>query len=321
METSKGKSWAVPLSWLAGLDAPPFPGALPDAFGDSYLCRNNPVFAAVRRSALAFGYRFSANDTPLWRDYQTCGLATLHRILAGGIIPYCDTANTVRRWLEDNPKVALTPAFLLRNFRSNYAFHESAHGVANSILQQAGTELRAIAPDARERFVLEAIFAESFANTVEMLGSLVMTNPLSDRVFYGLNSYMHPKQERTLALQDAAAKTGEYLRFALLFLASFEANLTEAAPGDDTHERIGLAANSETCGEDVVRAVAACAFRLSAGFRESTTPMYFDLLGYRTEYAALKQAGWLGGKDNRQFAGHLVSMLFDATIGSSGSQS
>ena len=53
----------VPLAWLAELDAVASPNALPDAFGDRYLYRQNPVFASIRDAALSFGYRFSAQDT------------------------------------------------------------------------------------------------------------------------------------------------------------------------------------------------------------------------------------------------------------------
>jgi len=187
-ETSKGRGLTLPLRWLASLDAVPAHGALGDAFGDSFLCNRNPVFAKIRCSALEFGYRFSADDTPMWRDYQTFGLGTLHQILTNGIIPYHDTGNTVKRLLASNPKITLSPDALQRNFKRNHAFHESAHCVASSILQRLEPDLRAIAPDDRQRFVLEAIFAESFANTVEMLGSVVRSVVLADWVFYSLNS-------------------------------------------------------------------------------------------------------------------------------------
>lgn len=38
------------------------------------------------------GYRFSAEDAPLWRDYQSLGPFALHRILSTKIVPYFDTA-------------------------------------------------------------------------------------------------------------------------------------------------------------------------------------------------------------------------------------
>jgi len=314
---SKEPNWALPLAWLAELDSCPYPGALEDAFGDRYLCCHNPVFARVRRSVIELDYRFSSDDTPMWRDYQAFGLTTLHRILSSGIIPYLDTRNAITRLLESNPKIALTPSFLLGNLKPNYVFHESAHCVANSVLRRMKPDLDAIAPREGERLVLEAVLAESFANTVETLGSLVRTLPLSDTLFYSLNSYMAPKEKTTIRLEEVAAGTGEYLRFALLFLGSFEANLATAGPEDATRERIALAANCDAGAAQAVRIVTDAAFHLNAGFRENTTPMYFDLLGYRSEYSSLTQTGWLNPPDNRRFIRNLIAQFFDAAIGSS----
>jgi len=313
---SKGLRWeslAVPLSWLAELDNCAHPDDLADAFGDGYLCARNPVFAGVRRSALALGYRYSAADTPMWRDYQAFGLSTLHQIIASGIIPYHDTGSTIQRLLKSNSKAVLSPGIILSALKRNYAFHESAHCVAWSVLHRAEGGPVRLAANERERFVIEAILAESFANTVEMLGSLVRTLPLSDTLFYSLNSYMTPKQDRMVQLQDAVAAAGEYARFLLLFLGSFEANLTVAEPGDATRERIGLAAGRDTAPAHVVRMVTEAAFRLNPGFREKTTPMYFELLGYKAEYQALTQTLWLDDPGNREFIRNLAPMLFAAT--------
>jgi hypothetical protein len=73
-----------------------------DAFGDSYLCRHNPIFASIRDAALGFGYRFSTEDTPLWRDYESLSLVALHRILSVKTIPYFDMTSALSRLLEAN---------------------------------------------------------------------------------------------------------------------------------------------------------------------------------------------------------------------------
>jgi hypothetical protein len=317
MKMSKGRHWhdlAVPLAWLAELDNCPSPDALADAFGDRYLCRHNPIFANLRRAALKFGYRFSAEATPLWRDYHAFGLTTLHQILASGVIPYLDTGNSLRRLLEDNPKAALSPGFILGNLKPNHAFHESAHGVACSLLGRRDKELRVLAPGERERFVLVATFAESFANTVETLGTLCRAKPISDALFYSLNSYMSPQEKKTEILDKACAQTGEYHRFSLLFLASFEANLNTSGPDDATRQRIGVAAGCEP--GQVLDDITTIGFNLSSGFRGNTTPMYFELLGYKREYLALAQAGWLNDPGHQQFVRNLIATLFDAAIGS-----
>ena len=137
---------AVPLAWLVELDNIPAPNALENAFGDRYLYRHCPVFASVRDRALDLGYRFSAEDTPLWRDYQSLALLALHRMLAEKTIPYFDTASALRRFLDASPAMRLSPAFIAGNLKRNHVFHESAHCVAHSIFSHGEVDLRAVAP-------------------------------------------------------------------------------------------------------------------------------------------------------------------------------
>jgi hypothetical protein len=304
----------IPLSKFMEADNCPSSLALGDALGDAYLCRHNPVFARVRESALEFGYSFSARDTPMWRDYLATPLTTLHQILDGKIIPYYDTRETFRRLLDINPSISLTPGFILDSVKRNYAFHESAHCVAHSVLAGEDAGLRLVARGEKEQFALEAVLAESFANTVEKLGSLYRQHPLWDDVFYCLNSYVGPREETTIVLEKATAETGEYLRFALLFLASFEANLTPGDPGAATYGRIGNAANWAAGVEEIAREVIDLGFKLSNTFREYTGPTYFEFLGCRKEFTALSGSGWLDDPDHRGFVQRLIPVLFEKAV-------
>jgi len=304
--------FGVSLAGLAELDNAPAANALPDAFGDRYLYRHNPVFASIRDAALGFGYRFSAEDTPLWRDYQSLSLMALHRILTGKTIPYFDTGTMFRRLIDNNPAARLQPAFIISNLKRNYAFHESAHCVAHSITQRIEAELRSVAPHEADRFVLEAILAESFANTVEALGAVHRHMPFSDRVFYPLNSYYSHDQKREDTLKGALAELGTELRFTLLFLSHFEANLAIQLPTDSTYERIAEAGECFGDQAKIAREIADTGFKLSAGFRESTTPAYFEMLGYTPEYHALMNARWLSQVRNRDFVRALTRMFWEA---------
>jgi hypothetical protein len=301
--------FGVPLTWLAELDNVSSPNALPEAFGDSYLCRHNPIFRAVRDAAVGFGYRFSAEDTPLWRDYQAISLAALHRILSGKTIPFFDTASAFRRLIAVNPSARLPPAFIVGNLKRNYAFHESAHCVAHSILRLNEAALRAVAPHETDRVVLEAILAESFANSVEILGSVFRHMPVSDGVFYSLNSYFSHDQRVQDRMSKAAAEMNAELRFTLLFLSYFEANLATEAPPDSAWQRIAETAGCPADRVGSAREIADTAFRLSAGFRESTTPAYFELLGCTREYNALAKSDWLSRPRNQGLA-RVVAQLF-----------
>jgi hypothetical protein len=202
---SEDRHWyrlAVPLAWVRSLDEHSSPAALGDALGDRYLYRFNPFFAGVRDAALKFGYRFSSEKTPLWLDYQGFSLTTLHRIIADRTIPYFDTLSTLGRLLERDPRVALSPGFLLSNLKANHAFHESAHCVAHSVLENFRADLTLLETDEKRRYVVEALFAECFANVVELLGTTCERMPISDVLFYGLNSYTFPLARATEMLTE-----------------------------------------------------------------------------------------------------------------------
>lgn len=301
----------VPLAWLAGLDNGPAPNALPGAFGDSYLCGHNPIYAAIRNAALRLGYRFSAEDTPLWRDYQSLSLIALHRILSAKIIPYFDTSMSFRRLIDMSPGAHLPPGFIVRQLKKNYAFHESAHCVAHSVMRGIGAELCAIAPSEPDRAVLEAILAESFANTVEALGSSFQHMPVADNVFYPLNSYSSPNRGRTDLLKTAGASLGAELRFALVFFSYFEANLATELPTDSVYGRITEAAGCNAAQVGLAREITDSGFKLNPLFRENTTPVYFELIGLQREYRDLASADWLSRADNRSFVRALSRIFWD----------
>ena len=299
----------VPLAWLAERDASPTSGGLADAFGDCYLCRNNPVYANLRRASLDYGYVFTSEDNNLWRDYQAMSLVTLQRILATKTIPYLDTSATVRRLLASNPAVSLPLGLIVSNIRHNYSFHESAHCVAHSALAELRSNQNGSSD--RERFVEEAILGEAFANSIEMLGSLVQERPLYDTLFYGLNSYILPKTKNIEALTCANNEFGSQNRFSLLFLSFFAANLWTAGPADwGAHERI-LAAWGLPNKTSAVESIVKVGFRLQKGFRASTTPAWFEMLGYRKEYELLAKGCWLERPQNLDFLSRVIRRFWD----------
>ena len=61
----------------------------------------------------------------------------------------------------------------------------------------------------------------------------------------------------------------------------------------------------------LARELSDAGFRLSSGFRESTTPAYFELLGYTREYNFLANAGWLSQPRNQQFARALAQLFWE----------
>ena len=303
--------FGVPLDWLSSLDEIPAKNALQDAFGDRYLYRHNLVYAGVRDAAIGFGYRFSAEDTPLWRDYQAFGVATLNRILFGGIVPYLDTGTSFLRLVKEAPGATLPLSFIAANVKSNHAFHESAHCVAHSVMRSFEGELRSIATDPTSA-VLETVLAEAFANTVEVLGSVFRNQEAADKLFYQLNSYYFPLQKRDDLMRRAAEELGAGTRFILLFLSHLEANLSTENPSDAVCERVAEAGGCPARSAGLSRDITEAGFELNIGFRENTNPYYFGLFGHRPGYDALVKSCWLSREDNRRFARMLAGMFWKA---------
>ena len=301
--------FGAPLAWLAAWDCNPAENALADAFGDSYLYAHNPVFASVRDAAIRFGYRFSAQDTPLWREYQAFSLTSLPEILKGMTIPYLDTGIAFRRIVDGHPDGVLPLGFIAATLRRNYGFHEAAHCVAHSILDVMGAG-GVDTGSGNEGSVLRSILSESFANTVEVLGSVARHLPVLDNVFYPLNSYYSFDERREDVLARASAKLGAKTVFRVLFFAHFEANLTRIGPSESTRDRVKDVSNCAVVDAPLVDEVIDMGFHLNPAFRSNTSPAYFELLGQGREYAALASSSWLNGPGNRRLADELTQELW-----------
>lgn len=308
MADTKPNPWTklpIPLAWLHGLDECSAPNVLRDAFGDGYLYKLSPLFARVRDVAHELGYRYSSVDTVLQRDYHALPLLALRDILGSRTIPYIDNAASVRRLLEQQPKLALTGSFIASIITANHAFHESAHCVAHTLLEPFRG---ALGPE-RESFVVGALFEESFANAVENLGRALSHMPVPDIVFYNLNSYMR-KADESPKLKSLLDCGEPRLAFRLLLLALFEANLTDEKPDERTRLRVAEAAGATAHDGEVADAAVDIAFGLSEGFRGNTTPNYFRLLGYSEDYESVAKAGWLDNEAHREAARGVADKLF-----------
>ena len=211
--------------------------------------------------------------------------------------------------LAENPKAALSPGFITSNLKRNHVFHESAHCIAHALLRTVETDLRALAPDDNERLVLETVLAESFANSVERLGTVYRHLPLSDTLFYTVNSYVTPKPKNVEAMENGAAEVGSAMRFGLLLAASFEANLTPDRAGEAVYERISAALECDALAPNAAHRLVETAFDLNAGFRENTTPAYFELTGCLPQYRQFAGSEWLAKAENAAFFRNCVRLF------------
>jgi hypothetical protein len=139
--------------------------------------------------------------------------------------------------------------------------------------------------------------------------------PISDAVFYPLNSYVPPSPNVKAVLEAAADTMGTANQFSILFLGSFEANLAAGPPDEETYERVANAVECAAAHMPHLKAVTDVAFGLSSGFRGNTNPMHFDWLGYRSEYYSLMHSRWLNDARHRVLAMQLAGHLFERSRG------
>jgi hypothetical protein len=306
MNAAKPAGVPVPLDWLLDWDSPQDdPGPLPDSVGDSYLCRHNPVFAAVRTAALNRGYRFSSADTPLWRDYNFFPLSTLDRILESRTIPYADNWSSLHRMAATNANAFLPMDVLSNQLRQNHTLHEAAHGLAHDTLEGLKADLRALCRTEKHCQVIAALLGEAFANAVEVTGADFVHLPMADALFYRLNSYQRPRGDAIESLRLMEAERGPVRRFSLLVAAFFEANHGSGDATPQALERIFESADPQGSSERA-RDAAGIAFKLNTSFREITTPFYFQQKGCRAEFRDVAASGWLSAADHRAFFRHFL---------------
>jgi hypothetical protein len=300
----------VKIKSLVELDAQSLGNALVGAAGDSFLYGRNPMFARIRDLAIHLGYRFACDDTPLWRDYQGLPLLTLNRILDGKIIPFFDNGNVLTRLMESDPEVALPPQFIVSNVKHNHAFHESAHCVAHTVIGHYTDVLAPACRSDRERFVLEAILVESFANTIETLGAAEDAS-VSHAVFYALNSYMLTSLKTKKLLERSRDALGPVTTFLLVYLSYVESNFAAERANDATYGRVRKTLGAFDVEDAVLKEMVELGFGLSQAFRENTTPVYFRLLGYEQEYLTMAQPNSLEDPERQSAIQRMSLVLAD----------
>jgi hypothetical protein len=174
----------------------------------------------------------------------------------------------------------------------NRIFHESGHCVAHHLVEQVKHDVHVATRSEKEYFVLSALLEESFANTIEMLGNEFVES-LPDGLFYALNSFTIARNAGKEILRRSSEALGEDLRFAFLYLAYLEANLSTASPTEKTYGRVAEIADCPGGALQMVRELTGLALSLNLSFRQDTTPVYFRLLGYGDEYLAITERPWL----------------------------
>lgn len=311
------------IGWLAELEGAEVACSLPDAIGDRYLCSFNPLYEGVRRAALASGYTFSCVDTPLWRDYLFMPLATIDRILHGGVIPYLDNWKPLWGLMAGDPSVKVPIDRIATMVSPNHLLHESAHAVSHRVLRGMRGDLEAVCSHRSHADVIESILGEAMANAVEFTGADFEQNAVADDVFYTLNSYMRPADRGLALLRKTAEAWGLRKRLTIFVAGYFESNLAigdESQP--DAVQRVaamaGDDAGSDSGEPELVRKVVKATYLLNSGFRQRTNPFYFSQRRLGTEYGEVLKTAWLRESERRDFLVLFTDQVFGAVTAGEG---
>jgi hypothetical protein len=270
-------------------------GALDRGIGDPYLCRHNPLYAAIRSRCIELGYQF-VHSGDIWQDYVACPLLCLQSIVQQRLIPYVDNATTLHRFLNINGgNFEASARFLIQILTPNHVLHESSHCIADHVMRDCGAARNGAG---RRDWVISALMGEAYANTVERMAHVFARNG-THLLFLALNSYVRPELEERDRLLQAAEELGLATLFRATFLAYFVNNMTcrpvsEAemqliaaiAAGQAGLESPGIPADQ---APKVLIAMAGRELMLSQGFLEKTTPAWFRFMGCEAEYSSLRK--------------------------------
>jgi hypothetical protein len=291
--------------------------------GDCYLCEFNAIFGHIRKLALAFGYSYLDEDNELWRSYQAFPLVSLARVLETRRIPYFRNVGVLERLSAEHPDLVIAPVVLMTALKRSYVLHESAHAVAHSVFAATPDEtLDGMATE--EKFVLQSVMSETFAQTAEGVALGLAQSPLH-AFFYALNSYIPYHRSHVSVLQRVLDACGLEAVFAFGYILTYFSNWPGTAFSDEirrTFEQRFEHVDKEDGTEKLLDLLDRHfrnhpSFRVNSGFRDGTTPLHFRLHGCEESYLRLA-SGTVREVTDSQFlsrwAGRFAQMAVRGTI-------
>jgi hypothetical protein len=253
---------------------------LDGALGDGYLLHNNRAYRAIRKAALAAGFKYSAD-----RDeaYEAFPLLRLEAILKKKIIPYSRNASAFQE-LPESALELITSEDADGNLKKNFVLHEGCHAVVRLILNRTLPDLVSKSGIERSREVaLRMILEESCANTAELIGC-VDADDAVHKIFYELNSYVCEFESRT-NLKKACDGFSREAVVRFLVLSYMQSNFLRTSIDDRQFNRMLKLSGLDASGpaqKKLLRALGKIAFNLSERFRTQTTAFHLRLNGIST---------------------------------------
>ena len=171
-----------------------------------------PIFRRIRDAVLGLGFRFSAEDAPLWRDYQALSLPrSSPNSCRPGVIPLLRYRPDLSgRMIETKPKETLGTARICFSgtLKRNYAFHESVHCLAWSVLRDMGSEVADVAPAKLTGSCLRGFWRSRLLTQSKRWRQHSGTWQVSDGIFFPLNSHFFQNERREEVLNGVPKAAG-----------------------------------------------------------------------------------------------------------------
>jgi hypothetical protein len=287
---------------LALLDRHRPPDSLPDSLGDGFLCARSPTFGAVRRAALARGFRFTPEDPG---DYFAFPLVALDVVLGRRTVPYRRTTPALRALEARRPGHFGLADLKVNRPTPNYLLHEAAHGVAfealfgSDVPRGGAAEVRAAmaAPAA----LVQVMLGESFAMAAEYLAACEAVGPLHLWLL-SLNAYRTTAPGKAALARFAAAHGAPALAAALLvgFLhANYRRTDLPARAVDAALAWSGAPGRLTPATRAATRAALARACRMNEDFLDETARLFLGTLGHGRDLSRLLAEDPLAAAERR----------------------
>lgn len=257
-------------------------GGIEHAFGDGYLCEKNGVYRAIRDLVIQLDFKFTLQD---FCHYHACSNVSLPSMMELKRIPYkrsTEAMIAMSRFSGGRLAIQHIPTERFKNS----VFHESCHGIANYYLEKSVFDsLRGFS--SQEKTVLRVLMAESFANTVEILGNLHLSQEM-DYFFYRCNSFWSQNlKENRRSLSKYAKFFGNQVLIRAIYFFNLHSHFLYNYLDQSDLRRIFTVLGSSQKHADSIQARKLSSMvlkQLSLGFRTQTASFYMTYAeGLRTK--------------------------------------
>jgi hypothetical protein len=258
---------------------------LQGAFGDAFLVRYNSTYRRFRLESRRRGVRFTFNPN---FPYFESPLLSLGDIVKTRTVPFLRNRQVIVRELK---KCSNSKIELIDLVSPNHVIHESAHVLANDILDDP---IGQSSGDLKTR-VFRILLQESFAASAEVLCTIqplveiaTSSGPELHDSFMRLNSYLYFQPKDISILRRRMTSLGTELVLKLLIFGYLHSNfLYKEIESRRLRKIVDVARNGKALTERQFKnccEVVEWSLVLDPNFRYHTASLFFNSLGFNKSF-------------------------------------